>query len=520
MITVRPHPNYIVMEGDRKDFIILEKHFNRIPQYQLLRSFRGTPRPEVFLHHIKNSNGITYYMSMGLWKELKDVCAKNNISINLSRDLIVSNDPITLDEFKLIAKDLVTGLEPRDYQIEAAWKIIKYRMSTSELATRAGKTLICSLVLRYLMQYRGVKKVLFIVPSIHLVKQGIKDFKEYMDFFQLGEVWAGADIVGDENCIIGTFQSIILRLDKRSAHYNPDFFAGVDCVVIDEAHKASCKSIDTILSQPFMKEVKIKFGVTGTIPKDHIDRFKVLSLLGPTIQHIQSSELIEAGFLAEPVIQQVRISHDVHDDLYINTMEKLLFTHDKTIMIPKSVTIIKHNRPDDYKGYLETLIKDQSKAYHLEMQLAQLNPNKLEHIYNITKEPGNSIVFIHNIQYGKDIRDYLEQNGLKVHIINGSISLKKRQKILTELENSDNNVLVGSLGCVSTGLTFNNIVRGVFAQSFKSDIITKQSLGRLMLKNDKKDKFYLFDLVDEYPTKKLISHARERMSTYKKENLI
>ena len=510
MINVNVKDPYIVLTGDRKDMIKLEKHFNIIPKYQLLPTYPGIPRPEVFLFKTIHNNQDVYWMSRGLSQELMYVCKKNNIVLNGLEGTFVGC-PHTLEEFSTICKTWTT-LEPRDYQIEAAWNIINRTWSTSELATRAGKTLICSLVLRYMMEYKGIKKVLYIVPSIHLVKQGVKDLRDYMDFFGLGEVWAGSDVCGDENCIIGTLQSIVLRLDPQSKHYNPSFFDGIDLVLVDEAHKAKCKSINIILQN--LKGVQMRFGVTGTVPKDKIDRYKVLSLLGPVIQTIGAHELIEEGFLAEAHIEQIHIHHKF--DNCIGECEGLLFKDD----IPLTIQKLKERiSPMEYQEYLIKSLGERCKIHVLENNLLQQDPKRLELINSLIDRNENTIIFIHNVAYGKAIKEYLENQGHKVMIINGSIPLKRRQKIIETLKESGH-VLVGSFGCVGTGLTFNNVHTGIFAQSFKSDIITKQSLGRLMLRNSDKEVFKLYDLVDVFPTCKLKNHGDERLKIYKHEKLI
>ena len=72
-------------------------------------------------------------------------------------------------------------------------------------------------------------------------------------------------------------------------------------------------------------------------------------------------------------------------------------------------------------------------------------------------------------------------------------------------------------GCCSTGITFKNVEGGIFAQSFKSEIINKQSLGRLMLRNEDKSEFYLYDLIDIFPTKRIYLQGLAKIKTYKKE---
>ena len=58
---------------------------------------------------------------------------------------------------------------------------------------------------------------------------------------------------------------------------------------------------------------------------------------------------------------------------------------------------------------------------------------------------------------------------------------------------------------------------GIFAQSFKSEIINKQSLGRLMLKTEEKDVFYLYDIIDKFPTESLYKQGMAKARLYKNE---
>ena len=67
-------------------------------------------------------------------------------------------------------------MQPRDYQIEAAYNILKFRNCLSELATSAGKTLISFMVISYLLEKQKAGRVLFIVPNVSLVVQGFRRF--------------------------------------------------------------------------------------------------------------------------------------------------------------------------------------------------------------------------------------------------------------------------------------------------------------------------------------------------------
>ena len=131
----------------------------------------------------------------------------------------------------------------------------------SELATRAGKTLVAYIVFRYMLE-NGAKNIL--MPSIHLVEQG-EDFKEYKEFFQTETVWAKGEFCECANLTIGTYQSLVQRADKKSK-YDPKFFNKYDVVCVDESHHLVAKSINTILGLDFMKNVKLRFGFRDTSP--------------------------------------------------------------------------------------------------------------------------------------------------------------------------------------------------------------------------------------------------------------
>jgi len=123
---------------------------------------------------------------IGLWREVLQIGEDYRIEIEINGlDKIVSKD-LTLVEYTKCVNEFFEGgiggdpnKMPRDYQIETAWKLIKYRYSISEVATSSGKTLISFMVFAYLRQKGLIRKFLMIVPSTNLVFQGSEDFEDY-----------------------------------------------------------------------------------------------------------------------------------------------------------------------------------------------------------------------------------------------------------------------------------------------------------------------------------------------------
>ena len=541
---------YVFMQSDspqQKELLDLEGYLNKIPQYMFLPSFRGIPKPEVFLNKFKTKdNRIIYWCHTGLIGVIEEWCKANNVLLNCAdiEALKYRGMPMTLEDFKEYVNSWGLSLNPRDYQYEAAYKILCNRQSLSQLATRAGKTLIAYMVFRYMLEH-GARKILMIVPSIQLVKQGVADFSEYAEFFKSETVWAKGEYCAGANVTIGTFQSLVMRADPKSKKYDPKFFKDYDTILIDECHHLVCKSINTILNQDFIKNVKLKFGFSGTLPQEGtIESFACHALMGWTIQDIRTHELQEDGYLADIDITQIRINYPDSPQLtnayitcaeYLNANDKVV--DGKKVLLPKekrSFTmqyektlpfalqeVKKLYEPEEYKAYLIDLCKAKgSNLLMLEQMLIHRSQKRLqvidELLFGMTK---NCIVFAHHTEYLKFLKEHFEQKfpDRKVRIITGSANLKKRQKIIDEMNSEDGVILCASYGCCSTGLTFKNVDYCILAQSFKSDIVNKQSLGRGLLKTDTKDTFYVYDIVDVFPTKRIYTQGLAKVKTYKEE---
>jgi type I site-specific restriction endonuclease len=67
-----------------------------------------------------------------------------------------------------------------------------------------------------------------------------------------------------------------------------------------------------------------------------------------------------------------------------------------------------------------------------------------------------------------------------------------------EKTDGDPKILVASFGTFSTGINIKAIMNVVFADSFKSDQIIRQSIGRGLRLHAEKDKLVVFDIVDRF----------------------
>ena len=549
----------------------LTDYLNLVDPRCHLKNYNGPLLIEEFLfEYIQKSTGDkVYYCSIGLWQQIWQFFRDNSVKYDgLDEKFLKRNIQHSFEEFKTIVDSWGLSRTPRPYQYKTAYNILCWNRSVSELATRSGKTLIAYIIFRYCIEYLNAKRMLMIVPAIDLVKQGYNDFNEYKEFFKTECIWSKGELVESANLTIGTFQSLIKFLDKKDKKYNPNFFNGYDIVFVDETHRASASQIRTIISQPFMKDVKIAFGMTGTLPKERtIERFCIHSLLGAKIQQITTAQLKEAGYISDIEIYQYRLKYkniEKQLKLFIKCAEYCLSKYkeipnpkkpsqNKKVELPKEeqqfliknvkelpfgIQQSKNNiymdplksdimKDIEWVDLLKNMMADSSGATGLlvEKMMIHFMEERIELLCNeiLPKCDKNTLILCHHTEYINNLTDIIEKRFGNKHIITkitGNISSKKRDQIKQTLKDNNNCILIASYGCMSTGITLSDLCYGVLFESFKSGVVNMQSIGRGLGLSDIKDKYRLFDIVDCFEptiTNKIFLQGLERIKIYKSD---
>ena len=572
---------YLFLKFDNKeDEKILKKlkeHINLTDPVCYLPTYTGIPYTQDFIwEYIQPSGTKIYYCSIGLWKVIYDFFNENNVSydgLKENQHFFKRKLQHTFEEFKAIVDSWGLSKQPRPYQYESAYKILQWYSSTSQLATRAGKTLISYIIFRYAMTYLGVKNILMIVPATDLVTQAYDDFVEYAEFFKTECIWSKGEMVESANLTVGTFQSLIKFIEKPTKKkpnkkYNPHFYDKFDCVFVDETHRATANQISTIISQPFMKNVKIKFGLTGTLPKQDTDEHKIAyycinSLLGAKIQIIKPKELIDNGYLSNIEINQIRLWYQderKQEDVFVLCAEYAISEFvtqqnekGKNVKIPLTdplhqIQYVKHlpymveevksklytdyqDRPHKAKlQYIKYLQKHISldvstNSLVIERMMTHFFRERVDYLINniLPNCVNNTLILGHHTQYLKDLYEIIKEKfpDRNVDIITGSVSAKKRNKIKQTLKENNNCILIGSYGCMSTGITLNNLCYGVLFESFKSMVVNMQSIGRGLGLKDLSDKYVLYDFIDCFSPmvtkKKIYLQGLAKIKIYEEE---
>ena len=475
-------------------------------------------------------------VNLGLWRECYKACKEIGVTFNIeNRDEFPLNREVTLESVTNFCKeffkdhkmkDKKTGewipFMPYDYQIETAYKILKNRYCMAEVATSGGKSLVISIVMFYVLRNMDENaKFLIIVPSITLVTQFYENIMEYNYGFNYLAKYGDKvefrdhmiepileenpnynpchikleEIMSDRprkytgpsqpNIYVGCYQS----LEK----WPKEFFQQFHTVACDEAHGAKATTLTQILKRTF-KHAYNRFGVSGTFPNDEtLEILTIQSVLGPKVTQIEASTLVDSGTITPMNIKAVVLNHSTGE---IN--ERLNY-------------IRKMGAGAD--------------AFRYEKEFIQNSDKRLEFIKKLVdKCDSNTLLLFHTIEYGTKIFEKLKQeiSNKDFYYIDGEVNNKQREFIKKEMEKTDGNVkvLVASYGTLSTGVSINAIFNVIFADSFKSEQIIIQSIGRALRKHDQKKIATIFDIVDVFDPKEmnniLYKHFLEREKFYKK----
>jgi len=443
-------------------------------------------------------------LPIGLWHKLIEQTKKYNFELELENKECLVNTQINKEEFVTWVKELLknkTNLEIRDYQLESIYKILRYYKSRSELSTNAGKTLMVFLVYAYLKKIGILNKMLIIVPNTQLIIQAHDDFLDYakdtelegtLNIQMIYATTKKQKIKEDTDILIGTFQS----LNKR----DESFFEGVNVTCVDECHHTVAKSVKEIITKSY--DSLYRFGLSGTLKNDECaESYTLDAYLGPTIQQLSSDYLIKSGYATKIFIKGIKLNY-IDDDI----RQKLY-----QLRVSKSI--------------------DGSKALDTERKVVIENQKRLNFIIDIIKKTTkNSLVLFLDVKnnYGRNIYNILKEETDKiVYYVDGGTDTKYRDQCKKNMELGDDKIMVASFGTFAQGISINNIHHLFFAESYKSDRLVRQSIGRGMRVAENKDKFIVWDFIDDFSWQRgnnkwkkdnyLLKHGKERQNIYNQQ---
>ena len=363
----------------------------------------------------------------------------------------------------------------RDYQIEIINEFLRNPQSLQEIATGAGKTLITAALS---WQAGNYGRSIVIVPNKSLVTQTETDYRNLG--LDVGVYFGDRKEWGRQHTIC-TWQSLnILLKNTKSGEAEvtiQDFLEDVVCIIVDEVHMAKADALKTLLTG-VMSHIPIRWGLTGTIPKEDFEFQSLHVSLGPVVGRLKAHELQAQGVLAQCHVNIVQLQD--------------------------------HAEYNDYQSELKYLVT---------------NVDRLEYISKIIdkiKDSGNTLILVDRIQTGKLLQTYLSTLfGLlgdkpEAVFVSGSTKASDRKDEYDEIATSTNKVIIATYGVAAVGINIPRIFNLVMVESGKSFTRVIQSIGRGIRKAEDKDFVQIWDITSTCKFAK--RHLTKRKAFYKDAN--
>ena len=377
-------------------------------------------------------------------------------------------EPITEDTFadKVWPKGHPKEGEPiylRDYQPEILNRFLQNRQSVQEVATGAGKTIMTAALSKSVEKYG---RSIVIVPNRSLVTQ------TEADYINLGldvGVYFGERKEYNKTHTICTWQSLNNMMKSTKSGEAEvdigDFIAGVVCVMVDEVHMAKADALKTLLTSVFA-HVPIRWGLTGTIPKEEHAKISIYCSLGPVVGRLSASDLQEAGHLA---------------NCHVNIVQ-----------------LIDHVEYKEYQQELKYLLETTGRLTYMRNLILKVN------------ETGNTLVLVDRVATGKLLVEYLGEEAV---FVSGATKGTKRQEEYDAVATATGKIIVATYGVAAVGINIPRIFNLVLVEPGKSFVRVIQSIGRGIRKAVDKDHVEIWDITSTCKFAKRHLTARKKFYT-------
>jgi superfamily II DNA or RNA helicase len=267
---------------------------------------------------------------------------------------------------------------------------------------------------------------------------------------------------------ICTWQSLNI-LDKRhkdgaAVLSLAEFLEGVSTVIVDEVHQAKAEVLKNLLTRN-LRNAPIRWGLTGTVPKEKFEFESIHASLGPVIGQISAKELQDKGVLAQCHVNIVQL-----------------------------IDTVAHRGYQDELKYLVT------------------NKQRIEYIgklLNTVKQSGNTLILVDRISAGEELQKLIPGSTF----ISGAVKVKDRKETSDTIREGNNLVIIATYGVAAVGLNIPRIFNLVLLEPGKSFVRVIQSIGRGVRKAKDKDFVQIWDLTSTCKFAK--RHLTERKKFYK-----
>lgn len=273
---------------------------------------RARPSGFMFMRKYKMGMWDGYISLMGGFSKFPTGLLDRVVIALKNRDIAVEYSDMGLQQVVNwhIDENMLEGIVLRDYQVDAAIKLLNAKRGVAKMATNSGKTEIIAAILKSLK-----KRAIVVVHRKELLYQTAERIA-YRTGFDVGRV--GDGICEWKDITVAMVQTLSQR---------PFDFSKTHVVIVDECHHTSSDQMMNVL---YRIPGEYRYGFSGTpLKNDVLSDLKLISLTGEIVTDISNKYLIDAGYSAKPRVNIVTMDsfsideweasyQDAYDSLIVN----------------------------------------------------------------------------------------------------------------------------------------------------------------------------------------------------------
>lgn len=259
--------------------------------------------------------------------------------------------------------------------------------------------------------------------------------------------------------------------DVYNLHVENDHNYVVNGAVVANCHMAKADVIKTLLTTVFA-HVPIRWGLTGTVPKEKYEQLSIFCSLGNVVGSLSANELQEAGHLA---------------NCHVNVVQ-----------------LVDHVEYKDYQSELKYLTETTSRIAHVAKLIDKI------------KDSGNTLILVDRIATGKllqvELSSLFSLLGDKpdVSFVSGNTKASDRKDEYDEIATATNKIIIATYGVAAVGINIPRIFNLVLFEPGKSFVRVIQSIGRGIRKAEDKDSVQIWDITSTCKFSKRHLTARKK----------
>ena len=248
-------------------------------------------------------------------------------------------------------------------------------------------------------------------------------------------------------------------------HIENDHNYIVEGAVAANCHMAKADALKTLLTG-VMSQVPIRWGLTGTVPKEKFESQALLVSVGPVISKLSASELQQQGVLA---------------NCHVNIVQ-----------------LIDHVEFKEYQSELKYLLEESGRLDTIADRILKIN------------QTGNTLVLVDRTECGRQL---VARLGEKAVFVSGATKGTKRQEEYDAVALATDKIIVATYGVAAVGINIPRIFNMVLIEPGKSFVRVIQSIGRGIRKAEDKDHVNIWDITSTCKFAK--RHLTKRKAFYK-----